>query len=390
VSKAATGSPAGATVIERIGRKKADLERFFDVADGIYAGDENWVAPLRGDLAKVFKDENPFFRHGEMQLFIARRGSEDVGRIAAILDRNHNAFHDEKVVFFGFFEAIDDAGVAAMLLDAVALWGRERRITVLRGPTNPTLNDEAGLLVDGFDSPPVLMMTYNPRYYATLLEGQGLRKTKDLLAYWFPLEEKPLERLSRVADRFRKRESGVVVRNVSKGGLARDLLKIREVYNEAWDENWGFVPMTPEEMDFMAERLKPLLVEELLWVAEAKRPDGSLEPIAFMLMMPDYNRAIAVTGGRLLPFGWLKFLLAARKIKTVRVITLGIKAAHRQSGIQSIMMADSLRFLLSKGYTGAEVSWLLEDNELVIRAVRLWGGRLYKTYRIYERPVRPS
>ncbi len=373
--------------IERIGRDGSDLSRFFDVAEPIYAGDPNWVAPLRSDVAKVFKDENPFFRHGEMQLFIARRGGRDVGRIAAILDRNHNSFHGEKAAFFGFFESIDDPEVAGKLLDAAAVWGRERKMTLLRGPMNPTLNDEAAFLVDGFDSRPVVMMTYNPRYYPTLVEAWGLRKAKDLLAYWFPLEEKPLARLSRVADRLRKRETDLCVRNVSKGSLARDLPKMREVYNEAWEKNWGFVPMTPEEMDFMAARLKPLLVPELLWLGEAKRPDGSLEPIAFMLMLPDYNVAIAPTRGRLLPFGWLKFLLATRKIKTVRVLVLGIKREYRLRGIQSIMMADSLRFLLSKGYTGAEVSWLLEDNDLVIGAVKLWGGKLYKTYRIYEKAL---
>jgi hypothetical protein len=374
-------------LIQRIGRGGADLARFFDVADRIYAGNPNWVAPLRSDLAKVFLDENPFFRHGEIQLFLAVRGSATVGRIAAVLDRNHNAFHGEKTAFFGFFESIDDPEVAGKLLEAAAGWGRERKMTVLRGPTNPTLNDEAGLLVDGFDSPPVLMMTYNPRSYAALIEGQGFRKAKDLLAYWFPLEEKPLERLARVAERFRKREPDVVVRNVSKGGLAADLSKIREVYNRAWEKNWGFVPMTPEEMDFMAKRLKPLLVEELLWLAEARKADGTLEPIGFMLMLPDYNVAIAPTRGRLLPFGWLKFLLATKKIRTVRVVTLGIQKEYRMRGIQSIMMADSLRFLLQKGYTGAEVSWLLDDNELVIGAVRLWGGKLYKTYRIYEKSI---
>ena len=374
-------------LIQRIGRGRADLARFFDVADSIYAGDPNWVAPLRSDVAKVFQDENPFFRHGEIQLFLALRGEKAVGRIAAILDRNHNSFHGERAAFFGFFESIDDPEVAGKLLEAAAGWGRERKMAILRGPTNPTLNDEAGLLVDGFDSPPVLMMTYNPRSYAALIEGQGFRKAKDLLAYWFPLEEKPLERLSRVAERFRRREPDVVVRNVSKGGLAEALPKIREVYNKAWEKNWGFVPMTPEEMDFMAKRLKPLLVEELLWLAEVRRPDGTLEPIGFMLMLPDYNRAIAETGGRLLPFGWLKFLLATRNIRTVRVLTLGIQKEYRLRGIQSIMMADSLRFLLKKGYTGAEVSWLLEDNELVIGAVRLWGGKLYKTYRIYEKAI---
>ena len=177
------------------------------------------------------------------------------------------------------------------------------------------------------------------------------------------------------------------MRNVTRGSLKRDLGRIREVYNEAWEKNWGFVPMTGEEMDFMAARLKPLLVPELLWIGEAPRPDGGLEPMAFMLMLPDYNVAIAPTRGRLLPFGWLRFLLARSRVRTVRVVTLGVKKPWRQSGIQSIMMADSLRFLLKKGYTGAEVSWLLEDNELVIGAVRLWGGKLYKTYRIYEKAL---
>jgi hypothetical protein len=378
---------SGAVGIERIGRDKASLSRFFDVADRLYAADPCWVAPLRDDLAKVFRDENPFFRHGEMQLFVARRDGKDVGRIAAVLDRNHNEFHGEKASFFGYFESENDPAVAKVLLEAAAVWGRERKMTVMRGPTNPTLNDEAGLLVDGFDSSPVLMMTYNPRSYVALIEGQGFRKAKDLLAYWFPLEEKPLARLSRVAERFRKRSKDIVVRNVTKKTLAKDLMKIREVYNEAWEKNWGFVPMTPEEMDFMAARMKPLLVPELLWLAEAPRPDGTLEPVAFMLMMPDFNVAMKPLKGRLLPLGWLKFLLGVKKIKTVRVLTLGIKIPYRQSGVQSIMMADSLRFLLSKGYTGAEVSWLLEDNDLVIGSVRLWGGQLYKTYRIYEKAL---
>jgi hypothetical protein len=380
-------SAPASVAIERIGRSRRELSRFFDVADALYASDPLFVAPIRSDVAKVFQGENPFFRHGEMQLFVARRDGRDVGRVAAILDRNHNEFHGEKTAFFGFFESENDPKVAGKLLEAAALWGRERKMTILRGPTNPTLNDEAGLLVDGFDSPPVMMMTYNPPHYAALIEGQGFSKVKDLLAFWFPLEEKPLERLTRVAERFRRRSPEIQVRNVTRGSLTRDLGRIREVYNEAWEKNWGFVPMTGEEMDFMAARLKPLLVPELLWIGEAPRPDGSLEPMAFMLMLPDYNVAIAPTRGRLLPFGWLRFLLARSRVRTVRVVTLGVKKPWRQSGIQSIMMADSLRFLLKKGYTGAEVSWLLEDNELVIGAVRLWGGRLYKTYRIYEKAL---
>jgi hypothetical protein len=376
-----------AVAIELIGRSKKELRRFFDVADRVYAGDPNWVPPLRDDVALVFGDKNPFWEHAEIQLFVARRDGKDVGRIAAVLDRGHNEFHGEKTAFFGFFESENDAATAGALFDAAGAWGKARGQTVLRGPANPSLNDEAGLLVSGFGSPPVLMMTYNPAYYVALYENAGFLKAKDLLAYWFPLEEKPLARLLRIADRLRKRESDIVIRTVGKGDLEKELPKIREVYNEAWEKNWGFVPMSPAEMDFMAKRLKPLVVEELLWLAEAKKPDGTLEPVAFMLMLPDYNVAMAKAGGSLLPFGWLKFLLALKKIKTVRVVTLGLKKPYRMRGIPSIMMADSLKFLLKKGYTGAEVSWLLEDNDLVIGSVRLWGGHLYKTYRMYDRPI---
>jgi hypothetical protein len=345
------------------------------------------VAPLRSDLAKVFLDDNPFFRHAEMQLFVARRGETDVGRIAAILDRAHNDFHGEKTAFFGFFECENDPEVARLLFDATSLWAKERRMTTLRGPANPSLNDEAGLLVDGFDSPPVFMMTYNPRYYVTLVEGAGFRKAKDLLAYWFDVGPGPLERLTRLTDRLKRREPDVVVRSITKKSLFADLPKVREVYNSAWEKNWGFVPMTAEEMEFMAGRLKPLLDEEFAFLGERRREDGSLEPIAFLLAMPDYNVAVAATKGRLLPFGWLKFLLAQKKIKTLRVLTLGIKREYRMRGINAVMFESGLRASLKRGLTGVEVSWLLEDNDLIIRAVRLWGGRLYKTYRMYERAI---
>jgi hypothetical protein len=377
---------ASASVVP-IGRSKKELHRFFDVADRVYSGDSHWVPPLRDDVAKVFADSNPLFAHAEMQLFLARKEGRDVGRIAAILDRNHNAFHGESTAFFGFFESADDPAVAGALFDAAAAWGRERGMTTLRGPANPTLNDEAGLLVDGFGSDPVLMMTYNPRYYADLIEGAGFAKAKDLLAYYFEISTEPLARLTRLANRITKREKDVVIRKVSKKSLKVDLPKIREVYNDAWEKNWGFVPMTPEEMDFMAKRLKPLLDEDFLFLAEARRPDGSLEPIAFMLTLPDYNVAMKPARGRLLPFGWLKFLLGMKKIRAIRVLTLGIKADWRMRGIQSVMFQKGLQAALDRKYTGCEISWLLEDNHLVIGSVKLWGGKLYKTYRMYDKGI---
>ena len=376
-----------AVSIEPLSRSKRELRRFFDVADRIYRDDPNWVPPLRDDVAKVFADKNPFFRHAEMQLFVARRGNEDVGRIAAILDRNHNEFHGEKTGFFGFFESENDRAVADALLDAAADWTRQRGMEVLRGPANPTLNDEAGLLVEGFDTPPVLMMTYNPRYYATLLEEAGFRKAKDLLAAWFEIGPEPLAHFARINERFRRRNRDIEVRKVSKATLKAYLPKIREVYNAAWEKNWGFVPMTSEEMDFMAARLKPLLDENFLFLALARRSDGSLEPVGFLLALPDYNTAIQPLRGRLLPLGWLRFLLNLKRIRTLRVLTLGIKKDYRMRGIQSLMFEEGLRAALKRGLTGCEVSWMLEDNDLVLRSVKLWGGRLYKTYRMYDRRV---
>jgi GNAT superfamily N-acetyltransferase len=279
--------------------------------------------------------------------------------------------------------------VSRALFDAAALWARERKMSVLRGPANPSLNDEAGLLVDGFDTPPVLMMTYNPRYYPGLYEEAGLRKAKDLLAFWFEIGPKPLERFRRVNERLRREETNFRMRKISKGSLKADLPLVREVYNAAWEKNWGFVPMTPEEMDFMAKRMKPLLSADFALLGVYDRPDGSAEPAAFMMTLPDYNTAMAPLKGRLLPFGWLKFLLGLRRIKTVRVLTLGVKKEYRSRGLQSLLFEQSLQAALDRGYTGCEVSWLLEDNDLMIRGMKVWGGKVYKTYRMYDRPLSP-
>jgi GNAT superfamily N-acetyltransferase len=250
---------------------------------------------------------------------------------------------------------------------------------------NPTTNEECGLLVDGFDSPPMLMMTYNPRYYADLLTAEGFVKAKDLLAYQINVAGIPRERLERIASKTRRRSPQFQFTPVRRKTLTADLVKIKEIYNAAWQDNWGFIPMTDAEIDFMAARLKPLLVEGLVWIAEAAG-----EPVGFMLTVPDYNEALKPLRGRLSTpkiFGLLPYAVGRKVPSSCRVITLGVKAQHRNRGIEAVMLAEGLLTGLRLGFKTAEASWILEDNVMMRRLLQPFGGRVYKTYRIYERAV---
>ena len=370
-----------------LARRPRDVARFLAVPRRIYGDDPNWVAPLEDDLKKVFTDANPLFEHAEMALWVAERDGKDAGRIAAILDRAHNDFHRERSAFFGFFESVDDEEVSAALFAEVERWAKARGMDRVLGPMNPTTNDECGLLVEGFDSPPVLMMTYNPEYYTKLVAAAGYAKAKDLLAYRVVLADKPLARLSRLSAGFERRQPDLRIRPIRKKTLKADLTKVKEVYNAAWEDNWGFVPMTDGDIDFMAARLKPLLVEDLVLLAETPE-----EPVAFMMSLPDYNEAMQPLKGKLLTpkiFGFLAYLLGWKKPRIVRLITLGIKKSHRNRGIDAVMFAHSLRAMLAAGYKECEISWILEDNVMVQRPIDLFEGKLYKRYRIYERPIAP-
>lgn len=371
--------------IVEVSRRGRDLARFLHVPYPIYRDDPNWVAPLLDDLKKVFADKNPLFEHAEMKLWVAVRDGKDVGRVAGILDRTHNTVHHESTAFFGFFESVNDPVVAGALLETVGAWAKETGMNNLLGPMNPTTNDECGLLIEGFDPPPVIMMTYNPRYYIDLLEGAGFAKAKDLLAYHFTVDEEPLRRLTRLADAVRRREPDLVVRPIRRKTLKQDLARVKEVYNSAWEENWGFVPMTDAELDFMAARLKPLLLEEIALLAEVKG-----EPVAFMMSLPDYNEALQPLKGKLLTpkiVNFLKYLMGWKRPRFVRVVTLGIKKGYRQRGIDAVMFAQSLRASLEVGFRDCEVSWMLEDNVMILRPIDVFGGKKYKTYRLYEKAV---
>jgi GNAT superfamily N-acetyltransferase len=365
--------------------RPADVSRFLEVSYGIYKDDPHWVAPLLMDLKKVFTDKNPLFSHAEMALWVARRDGRDVGRIAGVLDQEHNRVQKDCAAFWGYFECIDDREVANRLFDEVSAWARAKGMKRILGPMNPTTNDECGLLIDGFDSPPVFMMTYNPRYYVGLVEGAGFRKSKDLLAYAATVDDAPAQRLDRLAATVKKRHPEVRYVPVRAKSLVKDLGKIKEVYNAAWEDNWGFVPMTDAEIDFMAERLKPLLLEGLVWVAETDE-----KPIGFLLALGDFNEALKPLRGRLLTpklLGFIPYLLGWKRPKWMRVVTLGVTAEYRNRGIESVMLSEGTKAARRFGFRHVESSWILENNAPMRKVMDAFNARVYKTYRLYDRDV---
>jgi len=368
-----------------LARNPRDVHRFLSVSYVIYRDDPHWVAPLLMDLKKVFTDENPLFEHAEAALWVAVRDGQDVGRIAGIVDQAHNRVQKDCAAFFGFYECVNDAAVSRLLFQAVTAWAREKGMKRLLGPMNPTTNDECGLLIDGFDSSPVFMMTYNPRYYVDLVEAEGFRKAKDLLAYHMNIAQCPLERLGRIAAITRRRHPDLTFTPVRAKTLVQDLGKVKEVYNAAWEDNWGFVPMTDAEIDFMAARLKPMLVEGLLWVAETPT-----EAVGFLLALPDFNIALKPLRGHLLTpklFGFLAYLLGWRRPTWVRALTLGVKAKYRNRGIEAVMLSEGFAAAAKLGARDIESSWILEDNAMMRRLLEVFGGKVYKTYRLYDRDI---
>ena len=305
---------------------------------------------------------------------------EAVGRIAAIRNELELEVHHDRVGFFGLFECVRDERVARTLLDTARDWLESKGLDTMRGPASFSLNEEAGLLVDGFDGPPVVMMTYNPAWYADFFESYGLRKSKDLLAYWWP-EAKPTERLMRVADKLRERYK-VRLRTLDKKNFWNDVALVRRIYNEAWQNNWGHIPMTEAELDYMAKQLKPVVEPALVVFAEV---DGELA--GFGLALPDLNVALKQMNGSLFPFGWAKALWYSRKIKTARVLTLGVLERFRRSGVAELIELELILNALKKGIVNAEFSWVLEDNMMMRTPLERMGAIVYRTYRMYDIPI---
>jgi len=362
-------------------RGPRDLRRFLRLPWRIYDGNAAWVPPLLRERRRFLdRRRNPFFRHSAAEFFLAEYSGEAVGRIAAIENRRHLETYGDGTGFFGFFECVDDRATAAALCERAAEWARRRGLARLRGPTSFTINDECGLLLDAYDLPPVVLMAYNPPYYPGLLEGCGFAKAQDLLAYRMSAPERVPERL-RAAAALVERQ-GVVVRPVDLRDFAAEVGRIHRVHSQAWAENWGAVPLTREELEELARDLLPVVDPELVFLAEK---DG--EPIGVAVTVPDLNQALRCADGRLLPIGWLRILRARRHIDGLRVLILGVLREHRHRGVDAALYARTMAAAIAKGYRWAEMSWILESNLPMQRALQRLGAAPYKTYRIYDREL---
>jgi hypothetical protein len=359
-----------------------DLDEFVMLPWKVYKNNPNWVPPLISDLKNTLNaQKNPFFLHAERELFVARRGKEVVGRIAAIIDHNYCKYHNTSIGFFGYFEVIKDYAVAEALLSKAVAYLKSKNMKEMYGPTNPSLNDEAGFLVIGFDSPPMIKMSYNPEYYLEFVERFGMKKVKDLYAFIIEIQREPPEKLVRVVETLKKRKK-ITVRPANLKNLKGDLAIIKDVYNNAWSHNWDFAPMTDEEIDSLAKQLKPLIIPDIIPIVEV---DG--ETAGMSVGLPDYNQVLKHLNGRLFPFGFIKFLRYKNKVDAIRLWALGVKDKFRNIGVDALLYYETFRGAKKRGYKLGEVSWILEDNLPIINPIMLWDAKRYKTYRVYQIPL---
>ena len=372
------------TISEVTSRRERDA--FIKVPWQIYFEDAAWVPPLIIER-KAFLDRkrHPFYRHGDAALFLARRNQDIVGRIMASDDPNYNSLHGSNTGCFGLFECIDDRHVATALFEAAANWLRGKGRTEVMGPIDYSTNYVCGLLIDGFQFPPTILTAHNPPYYRQLIESCGFTKAKDWYAWWFADPSKAVMHLRRLAIRIH-RKCPVTIRQANLKDLRDESRRLREIYNQAWEKNWGFVPFTEAEIQFMTKELKPLLVPEFGWIAEI----GS-KPVGFTLALPDINVVLRDLNGRLtrfgLPTGLIKLLSYKKRIRKGRLIALGVVKEYRRAGIAEMLVLRVMEeTMVKRGITG-ELSMTLEDNFMINRFLAAIGAERYKTYRIFERTL---
>jgi GNAT superfamily N-acetyltransferase len=380
-----------ASVSIRPVRTRRELKRFVKLPFALHRESEQWVPPLVFERMQFLdRKKNPWFEHGEAEYFLAERDGVPVGRITAHVDHRWDEYQGGRDAMFGFFEAAEDPEVVRALFDAATEWARERGRERLLGPMDFTTNDEIGILIEGFERAPMILEPWHPPYYQRLIEAEGFGKAMDVLMWELRMGElKEGERVDPSIHEAAEKalhDEGITIRNMRKRDMANEVRRFMDVYNEAWGDNWGFVPITDAEVEFQAKNLKQVLDEEWTFMAEK---DG--EVVGAALTLPDINQVLAGMNGRLLPFGWARFLLGKRKIDRLRVFALGVKHDYRHTGVAAGLYLEHIKMaaLPDKIHWG-EMGWILETNKPMNRAMEGMGGKIVKKYRLYERPLNGS
>ncbi len=373
--------------VKKIASSGGEVKKFIDFPHDLYKDDPTYVPELYISQEKLFnRKKNPFFQHAEVDLFLAYINGKIVGRIAAVDNGGYKKFTGNNDGFFGFFDVINDYSVAEALLNTVKDWCKQKGLTNIIGPVNFSTNDTCGMLIDSYDSPPVILMTYNKKYYNDFMDRYGFRKKMDLLAYRIGTKENMNQRViaMRPALENRLKRDGIIIRKFNMKNFKSEVDKLHEVYNAAWEKNWGFVPMTKDEFKFAASDMKAIVDTDFAYVAEHNG-----KAIGFALTLPNLNEVtIRIKRGRLLPTGIFTLLMNQKKVKSVRIITLGVIEGYRKAGIDACFYAMNLEAAAKKNIDYGEASWILENNDMMNKALLHIGGKVYKKYRLYEMPLK--
>ena len=366
-------------------RSRAERDDFIKFPWRIYRNDSAWVPPLIIERqAFLDRKRHPFYRHGDATLFLAKRNGEIAGRIMASDDPNYNALHHSNVGCFGLFESIDDVDVASALFNAASSWLRSRGRTEIMGPIDLSTNYVCGLLIGGFEHPPTVLTAHNPPYYAQLFEANGFQKEVDWYAWWFDPKNAPVARLRRLVGA-RTRRTAVKIRSINLRDLVGESQRLAVVFNEAWKNNWGFVPFTAAEAAHVAKEMRPIVDPRMTLIAEIDNM-----PVAFVICVPDINVVLQQINGRLtrfgMPIGLFKLLWYRRKIRKARFVALGLLEKYRRTGIAEMLVLQVMEEGARRGFA-SELSMTLEDNVMVNRFIDAMGASKYKTYRIYRRSI---
>lgn len=362
-----------------------EMGKFIEVPWHVYADDPMWVPPLRLERRWHFSKFNPYFKHGEWQAWVAYKNNRPVGRISAQIDSLHRQRYGADTGHFGALECINDPAVFSILMLHAEAWLAARQTRHISGPYNLSINQECGVLVEGFDTPPVIMMPHSPSWYNTFLEAHDYRPAKDLLAYWVKIDFEPPQIMRLLVKKFSRQ---IKLRPFNRKQFNQEIKILRDIFNDAWSENWGFVPFTEEEFSELGKSLRLLVPDDFIQIAEV---DG--QPAAFMVALPNLNEVFAELNGRLLPFGWLKLIkrLKLREIHTGRIPLMGVRKQYHNTPLGmalAFMVIDAPRQIgLDKGFQEVEMSWILEDNKAMRSMLDTIGSKQYKRYRIYEKTL---